>query len=127
MNREKFIKILKEYYATSPPVSYCLALDFDGTLCDSNYPNLGDEIAPICDFIRSIQDLDVVIVLNTCRTGDALTSALHWCAEHDIRYDYYNGNDPYRILQYGVDSRKISCNMLIDDTCYNFNIEDFKE
>lgn len=127
MNREQFIKILEEYYSTSPPVKYCLAIDFDKTLCDSIYPNLGDEVVPICNFVRSIQDLDVIIILNTCRTGIALANAIHWCDEHNIKYDYINGNDPYRILEYGADSRKISCNMLIDDTCYNFDINDFKE
>ena len=125
MNRESFKKILDEYYATSPPVKYCIALDFDGTLCDSHYPNLGDEIKPICDFIRSIQDFDVVIVLNTCRTGKALADALKWCDEHNIKYTYFNGNDPHRIITWGADSRKISCDMLIDNTCYNFNINDF--
>lgn len=125
-NRESFKKILDEYYATSPPVKYCVAVDFDKTLCDSYYPFLGDEIEPICNFIRSIQDLDIVLILNTCRTGFYLSDALMWCNEHHIYFDYINGNDPQRIIEYGADSRKISCNMMIDDSCYNFNINDFE-
>lgn len=126
MNRESFKKILDEYYATSPPVKYCVAVDFDKTLCDSYYPYLGDEIEPICNFIRSIQDLDVILILDTCRTNFHLTDALTWCKEHHIYFNYINTNDPKRIETYSVDSRKISCDIRIDDTSYNFHINDFE-
>lgn len=124
MNRENFINMLNNYYSTSPPVRFVLAVDFDGTLCNSNYPNLGDEIKPVCDFIRSISDLDCNIVLYTCRHNKALDAAIEWCFEHKIYFDYVNENADDRILYYG-NCEKLSYDLLIDDKALNFNIEDF--
>lgn len=124
MDRNEFIKILNEYYSFSPPVRYSLAIDFDGTLCNSSYPKLGEEIAPICNFIRSIMDLDFNLILYTCRHGDNLDDAIVWCAEHDIYFDYVNENPKDRVLLWG-DCAKLSYDLLIDDKTFNFNIKDF--
>lgn len=123
MNKERFNKILDDYYTTSPPCKYVLAVDFDQCLCYSHFPECGEE-TPICNFIRSIQDMDYVQILTTCREDNSLELALKWCKEHNIRIDYANENDPERIKIY-EDCRKVFCNMLIDDTSYNFNMEDF--
>lgn len=124
MNRKQFIKILNDYYSTSPPVKYVIAFDFDGVLCNSNYPFLGDEIKPICDFLRSIYDLDCYIILYTCRHDVPLDNALEWCDEHNLHFNYVNKNVPERVAYWG-ESDKLSYDMLIDDHAYNFNINDF--
>lgn len=126
MNRNNFKSILDGYYAHSPPTKFVLAVDFDHTLCNSRYPFCGDEIKPVCDFIRSIQDLDYIQIITTCRDGNASVNiAKEWLANHNVRWDYFNENDPKRIELY-QDCRKIYCDMLIDDTSYNFNKEDFE-
>ena len=114
---------LNSFNAQGWPYKFVLALDFDKTLCDSHFPECGGE-TQICDFIRSIQHLDYIQTLYTCRTGEALDDAIQWCAEHDIRLDYINENDPVRIALY-KECRKISYDMLIDDKNYHFNIDDF--
>lgn len=99
-------------------------MDFDHTLCHSSYPLCGLE-TPIAAFIRSVQDMDIVIIITTCREGYAAEVAKDWLFKHNIRWDYFNENDPARIELY-QDCRKIYCDMLIDDTAYCFNIDDFE-
>ena len=123
INREVFKKIVDDYYSTAPPFKFTLALDFDNCICASSYPECGDE-TPVCNFIRSIQDLDIIIILNACREGYNLKSALDWCKEHCIRIDYANENDPDRIRVFG-DCRKIACTVSIDDTNLMFSTLDF--
>lgn len=123
MNRSVFKKIVDDYYSQLPQCKFVLAVDFDATLCYSHYPKCGKE-TPICDFIRSVQDLDIVIILTTCRENNSLALALDWCKAHNIRIDYANENDPNRVKLY-KNCRKIYCDMLIDDTSYNFNMNDF--
>ena len=125
MNRERFKKIIDAYYAQSPPTKFVLAVDFDHTLCDSSYPLCGEE-TPIVSFIRSVQDMDVIIIITTCREGKSAEVAKEWLNEHNIHWNYFNENDPARIEIY-KDCRKIYCDMLIDDTAYCFNMNDFKE
>lgn len=124
INKNLFIKILDDYYSLSPPFKFVVAVDFDNCLCASNYPNTGKEIKPVCDFIRSIRDLNCYIILNTCRNDKALTNAVKWCKNHNIIFDFINENAPDRIAYFG-DCRKISCNINIDDMNYHFDAEDF--
>lgn len=126
MNRERFKKILDEYYSHSPPTKFVLSVDFDHTLCYSTYP-LGGKPTPVVKFLHSIADLDFVLIINTCRhTAVAEMIAKRWCRHYGIEWNYWNENDPARISRWG-DCRKIACNMSIDDTDYNFNMEDFVE
>lgn len=124
MNKEQFKKIIDAYYAKSPLTKFVLAVDFDHTLCDSSYPLCGDG-TPVAVFIRSVQDMDVIIIITTCREGYAAELAKEWLKENNIRWDYFNANDPARIELY-KDCRKIYCDMLIDDTAYCFNMNDFE-
>lgn len=124
MNREQFKKIIDDYYAQSPSTKFVLAVDFDHTLCDSSYPLCGYG-TPIATFIRSVQDMSIIIIITTCREGYAAALAKEWLKENNIRWDYFNENDPARIEIY-KDCRKIYCDMLIDDTAYCFNMDDFE-
>lgn len=124
INQAEFKKMIDDYYLRSPPTKFVLAVDFDHTLCYSSYPFCGKE-TPIAKFIRSIQDMDIIIIITTCREGEAVDMAKKWLNEHNIRWDYFNENDPARIELYN-DCRKIYCDMLIDDTAYCFNMSDFE-
>lgn len=124
MNRDQFKKILDAYYAQSPPTKFVLAVDFDHTLCYSSYPLCGLE-TPIAEFIRSVQEMDIVIIITTCREGESAEMAKDWLNKHNVRWDYFNENDPARIELY-KDCRKIYCDMLLDDTAYCFNMNDFE-
>lgn len=126
LNKEIFEQILADYKSNPKNIwKYVVAVDFDNCLCYSQFPECGDP-TPIVDFIKSIQDLDIYIVLWTCRNSNenALNKALQWCYDQGLKISYVNTNVGERIALYG-DSRKISCNMLIDDTNWGFDMNDF--
>jgi capsule polysaccharide export protein KpsC/LpsZ len=95
-----------------------IAVDFDGTLCENNYPDVG-EIKPehkvIHELVRKLHKNGDVIILWTCRGGKELEAAVSFCRQHNIPIDYVNENYPERVKLYGCDSRKISADLYIDD------------
>lgn len=94
-----------------------LAIDFDDTICMSNYPELGIQRRDASKYINKLMDSDYGIVINTCREGVPLAKAIIWLFENDIPYHYINCNFPEIIKDYNADCRKISADMYIDDKC----------
>lgn len=92
-----------------------LAIDFDLTICMSDYPKLGDQRFNAGYTIRKLMNDGFGIVINTCREGHALSAAMQWLDDHGIPYHYVNCNFPHLIEKYGADCRKISACMYIDD------------
>ena len=92
-----------------------IAVDFDGTLCENKYPEIGKpNLALIADLIMRKHNGDRVI-LWTCRSGRELVDAVRWCAEHKLIFDAVNENLPDVIEIFGSDTRKIFANEYIDD------------
>lgn len=98
---------------------YILAIDFDLTICMSDYPHLGPEREGAGEAIRKLYEDGYGIVINTCREGHALSNVLHWLKDNNIPYDYVNCNFPFLIEHYKADCRKISADMYIDDKGVN--------
>lgn len=56
------------------------------------------------------------LILWTCRSGAALDKAVSWCREVvGLEFDAVNDNVQEVIDYYGNNSRKISCDIYIDD------------
>lgn len=47
------------------------AVDFDGTLCENAYPEIGAPNLPLIDKLISCRRLGAKIILWTCREGEA--------------------------------------------------------
>ncbi len=92
-----------------------LAIDFDDTICVSNYPDCGRERDGASYYIRALRKDGFGIVINTCREGLPLANAIKWMHAHSIDYHYINCNFPHLIEFYGADCRKISADVYIDD------------
>lgn len=92
-----------------------IAVDFDVTLCYSNWPELGEPNRPLIEYLRSQKDQDNKFILWTCRAGEALDKAVSWCQEHELEFDAANDSLPEIIELYGNNSRKITCDYYIDD------------
>lgn len=103
---------VKEY---TLPFKAILAIDFDLTICMSDYPKTGPMRPGAHAVIKSLMANGYGIVINTCREGHALSDAMHWLEATDIPYHYVNCNFPHLIEKYGADCRKISACMYIDD------------
>ena len=97
-----------------------IAVDFDGTLCENRYPEIGRANQEVIDFlINAKNDHNAKIILWTCRIGDRLREAACWCANHELIFDAVNKNLPETVAKYGGDSRKIYADIYIDD--HNIN------
>lgn len=99
-------------FSTLPPI---MAVDFDGTLVDDAYPNIGVARKTMCDFVRSLQKLGVKSILWTSRTGQELEDAINWCVEHDLHFDTVNENIAEVKALTGQDTRKVYADVYLDD------------
>jgi hypothetical protein len=115
LTRELKSTICDEFEAIQDHPDIVLAIDFDLTICMSDYPALGKMRPGAGSVIRTLYEEGFGIVINTCREGHALSDAMHWLKEKDIPYDYVNCNFPHLITKYGADCRKISADMYIYD------------
>ena len=92
-----------------------IAVDFDGTLCFSNWPELGEPNRPLIEYLQAQQRSGNKLILWTCRAGEALEKAVAWCKDQNLTFDAVNDNLPEVIEMYGNNSRKITCDYYIDD------------
>ena len=92
-----------------------IAVDFDGTLCEERWPDIGEPNTMLIDFLIRWQEQGNKVILWTCREDAMLWAAVDWCAEHGLHFDAVNENLPERISYYHNDSRKIDADYYIDD------------
>ena len=92
-----------------------IAVDFDGTLCYSKWPECGEPNKPLIDNLKKMKTDGHKLILWTCRIGEALSNAISWCKEQGLEFDAINDNLPEIVEYYGSNSRKISCDWYIDD------------
>ena len=92
-----------------------IAVDFDGTLCQSRWPEIGAANHEIIRALIRRQCEGDKIILWTCRCGPMLDAAVQWCADRGLRFDAVNANLPENIERYGNDSRKIFAHEYWDD------------
>lgn len=92
-----------------------IAVDFDGTLCNDCYPEIGAPNRILIDALHRLKKQNCQLILWTCRCGDRLTEAVEWCRQHGLEFDAVNANVPQIIEKYGSDSRKIYADIYLDD------------
>ena len=92
-----------------------IAVDFDGCLCESKWPEIGKpNLGAIWPLLHR-QDKGDKLILWTCREGKALQDALEWCGRYGLKFDAVNANLPEMNAMYGNDSRKIGADEYWDD------------
>jgi phosphoglycolate phosphatase-like HAD superfamily hydrolase len=96
-----------------------IAVDFDGTLCEDNYPAIGKPYDDVIARLKAEQDRGAKLILWTCRTGNILQAALEWCKNKGIRFDAINENLPDMISRFGNNPRKIGADEYWDDKAMN--------
>lgn len=92
-----------------------IAVDFDGTLCENKFPEIGEPHTHIIQTLLYEQEEGAKLILWTCRTGDLLKNAVEWCAKQGVQFDAVNENLPEIIESFGGDTRKIFANEYWDD------------
>jgi hypothetical protein len=99
-----------------------IAVDFDGTLCEHRFPEIGEPIYKTMRFICYHAERGAKIILHTCRENapdgrQYLTEAVEWCKDHAVPIHAVNEN-PW--VPFG--RRKIYADIYIDDRA--LNVED---
>lgn len=94
-----------------------VAVDFDNTLCFSNWPDLGEPNVRLIRALKELRQNGNKLILWTCRNGMDLQRAVAWCEQQGLQFDAINENLPETIALYGGDSRKITADYYIDDRC----------
>ena len=106
-----------------------IAVDFDGTLCEHKFPEIGEikEVNKrVIDYIRYRKEThNDTIILWTCRCNTPkrkyLDEAVEWCKQQNIPIDYINENAKTTVDEFEVESRKIFAHKYIDDRAINID------
>lgn len=98
------------------------AVDFDGTLCTDNYPEIGEPNEKLINHLKRQQKFGDKVILWTCRGGELLDNAVKWCAEQGLIFDAVNANLPGLVAAYGNDSRKVYADVYYDDRAHDLEL-----
>ena len=93
-----------------------IAIDFDGTIVEHAYPDIGKPIPFAIETLLQIQKDGHKLILWTVRRGRLLQDAIDYCAQRGLYF--YAENENYRgeNKELGEEvSRKLSVDMFIDD------------
>jgi hydroxymethylpyrimidine pyrophosphatase-like HAD family hydrolase len=91
-----------------------IAVDFDGTIVEHQYPEIGKEKLFAFRTLRELEKKGARLILWTFRTGKELEAAVEYCRENGIEFYAVNKNYPEEIVDESV-SRKIDADIYIDD------------
>jgi hypothetical protein len=91
-----------------------IAVDFDGTIVEHEYPAIGKEKLFAFQTLKELEKLGVRLILWTFRTGKELDEAVEYCRKNGIEFYAVNKNYPEEIFDETV-SRKIDADIYIDD------------
>lgn len=94
-----------------------IAVDFDGTIVEHRYPEIGEEIPFATDTIRALIEDRHKLILWSVREGELLDDAVEWCRKRGIEFYAVNKDYPE---ENGIEnnkhfSRKIKADIFIDD------------
>ena len=96
-----------------------IAVDFDGILCENQFPEIGPPIYLMVSFVRELIDLGHEVVLWTSRVGQPLEDAVDWCGDRGLHFCAVNDNAPSNKAQYESlfpnGTRKVYADVYIDD------------
>lgn len=92
-----------------------IAVDFDGTLCKADWPEIGAPNLRLIDWLKERRRTGDKLILWTCRCGEMLEKAVVWCSVWGLTFDAVNANLPENVKQYGNDCRKVYADIYLDD------------
>ena len=95
--------------------NYILAVDFDGTLCESAWPDIGYPKQDVIDYVLEQQRNGAKLILWTNRCDEKLNEAVKWCKAHGIEFDAVNDNLPSMVAAFGNNCRKVYADLYLDD------------
>ena len=94
--------------------TFNIAVDFDGTIVEDEYPKIGKPILFAFDTMKKLQENGHRLILWTYRKGRALDEAVQFCKDNGIVFYAVNMSFPEEEFDPAY-SRKINADLFIDD------------
>ena len=91
-----------------------IAVDFDGTIVEHRYPEIGKEKTFAIQTLRQLQREGHRIILFTSREGEELAQAVAFCHERGLDFYAVNANEPEEAL-FRNRTAKVIADVYIDD------------
>lgn len=91
-----------------------IAVDFDGTIVEHKYPEIGKTRPFAFETLKMLQDKGHLLILWTYRSGVYLDQAVEFCKANGLEFYAINSNYPEEVFD-NSKSRKIDCELYIDD------------
>jgi hydroxymethylpyrimidine pyrophosphatase-like HAD family hydrolase len=91
-----------------------IAIDFDGTIVEHDYPGIGKEKLFAFQTLKELEKLGARLILWTFRNGKELDEAVEFCKKNGIEFYAVNRNYPEEVYDDTI-SRKIDADIYIDD------------
>lgn len=93
-----------------------IAVDFDGTIVEHRYPQIGKEIPFAIATLKKLQEEHHLLVLWSVREGRLLDEAVAFCRSRGLEFYAVNGNLPEEEQEgASMRSRKVNADLYIDD------------
>lgn len=92
-----------------------IAVDFDGTIVEHKYPEIGKEVMFAFNTLRALQEQGHQLILWTYRSGQELHEAVEYCRRNGVEFYAVNASYPEEEFDEDYDSRKIDADIFIDD------------
>ncbi len=93
-----------------------IAVDFDGTIVEDRYPEIGTEQPFATETLRMLIRDRHQLILWTVREGRCLEEAIEWCRERGVEFYAVNKDYPEEEMSKNNHySRKIKADFFIDD------------
>ncbi len=93
-----------------------IAVDFDGTIVEHRYPEIGEELPFATETLRMLIKEKHKLILWSVREGKLLEDAVNWCRERGVEFYAVNKDYPEEKVEWNNHfSRKIKADVWIDD------------
>lgn len=94
-----------------------IAVDFDGTIVQHRYPQIGREIPFAIATLKRLQAEHHLLILWTVREGELLNEAVEYCRSRGLEFYAVNANHPDERLsrEPAAPCRKVRADFYIDD------------
>ncbi|MCI1742117.1 MAG: hypothetical protein WCS17_00945 [Prevotella sp.] len=94
-----------------------IAVDFDGTIVEHRYPEIGPEIPFATETLRMLIKEHHRLILWSVREGKLLQDAIDWCRERGVEFWAVNRDYPEEngTINNNHFSRKLKVDLFIDD------------
>ena len=104
---------------SEPKMPRTIAVDFDNTLFETDWPRIIRPNWPAINAAKTAQEEGAALILWTTREGDALTEAVDVCNKVGLVFDAVNDNTAAMKKLWGNNPRKVGATEYWDDRAVN--------